>query len=451
MTVSQVLKRYGQQYLDTYGKTMTAQQKKVLRAVIACREESLGTIRYGCLNCGHEHTLPRSCCNRHCPACQHELSQAWLAQQQDRLLPCAYFLITFTVPREVRAAFQRFPAEGYAALMSSAAEALKEAATNARHVGATECGFFGVLHTWGRDLSYHPHVHFVVPAGGLDASGSWKSSRVSVFVPTQILAVLFRNKLRDRLRRNKTLRDEPDKVEPNKVEPDEAEPNAPEPNEASAKPESGQCFDAIPSSVWQRRWTVDSKAVGDGKHALTYLAPYVMRGAVANWRLTERFSGSSRHGQSGVSPADSEGSKVSEAEVSLEAAMVSLQVKRSGCSRYRGVELSVIDFIRRWLHHVLPKGLHRVRHYGFMHSSSRHDLAELQWLVAATLGDLYYLTCTQSIVQAPPSRLRCPHCGGAMVLLGYFDPPEPVFQPAPETTAAARLAIESWLSSLAPP
>lgn len=97
-SVSVVLKRYGQQYLDRFGSRMTAQQKKILRAVMACREEQLGTIRYACMNCGQQHTVPRSCCNRHCPACQHERVQAWLAKQQARLLPCHYFLITFTVP-----------------------------------------------------------------------------------------------------------------------------------------------------------------------------------------------------------------------------------------------------------------------------------------------------------------------------------------------------------------
>ena len=201
-SVSVVLKRYGQQYLDRFGSRMTAQQKKILRAVMACREEQLGTIRYACMNCGQQHTVPRSCCNRHCPACQHEQVQAWLAKQQARLLPCHYFLITFTVPQEVRESMLRHPKIAYPAMMSCAAESLKVAATNPRHVGVTETGFFGVLHTWGRDLAFHPHCHFVVPGGGLDAAGRWRSSRVSVFVPEQILAVLFRNKLRDALRQH---------------------------------------------------------------------------------------------------------------------------------------------------------------------------------------------------------------------------------------------------------
>ena len=385
MSVSAVLKRYGQQYLDRFGPTMTAQQKKVLRAVMACREDALGTIRYACVACGHEHNVPRSCCNRHCPACQHQAVQAWLQKQRDRLLPCHYFLITFTVPQEVRAALMRHPREGYAAMMSCAAEALKTAATNERHVGATETGFFGVLHTWGRDLAFHPHAHFLVPAGGLDQRGRWTSSRVSVFVPAQILAVLFRNKLRDRLR-------------------------------------GTECGDAIPSSVWQRTWKVDSKAVGDGKHAMTYLAPYVIRGAVANWRVTQ-----------------------CDAADSIDDARLTLQVKRSGTKKYRPVPLSVIEFIRRWLLHVLPAGLHRVRHYGFLHSSSRHSIVELKWLVAVAMLNVYYLTCSEVLVMANSPKLRCPRCGGQMISLGYVPPPRFVHEPV------RRKLVMSWLSARAPP
>ena len=156
--VSNVLKRYGEQYLRRFGKRMTAQQKKVLRAVMACREERLGTIRYRCVCCGHDETVPRSCCNRHCPACQWQKQQAWLARQRDRLLPCHYFLITFTLPAVMRELALRHPREVYSTLMTAAAESLKIGARNDRFVGACETGFFGVLHTWGRDLTLHPQA-----------------------------------------------------------------------------------------------------------------------------------------------------------------------------------------------------------------------------------------------------------------------------------------------------
>lgn len=361
-SVSSVLQRYGGQYLERYGHTMTAQQKKVLRAVMACRTESLGTIRYRCADCGCTQTVPRSCCNRHCPACQHQRVQAWLESQTNRLLPCHYFLITFTVPREVRAAMLAHPAEGYAALMSAAADSLKTAASNERHVGSREVGFCGILHTWGRDVTYHPHAHFVVPGGGIGNDGQWKSSRVNYFVPEKVLSILFRNKLRDRLRGTK-------------------------------------CFAAIPPNVWKRDWTVDSVAVGDGRATLKYLAPYVMRGPVSNWRVTS------------CPPAES-----------LDDACLTLQVKRSGSCRYRPMPLTVTEFIRRWLLHVLPAGLHRVRYYGFLNGSSNRSLEEVRLLVAVANQMLHYLACSEQVETSRPPKMVCPQCGGAMICLGYTPP-----------------------------
>ncbi len=276
--VSMVLKRYGDQYIAKHGTRMTAQQKKVLRAVITCREDSLGTIQYACSGCGELTHVPRSCCNRHCPACQHQRQQEWLASAQEKLLPCQYFLITFTLPAGLREFAMAHPKVLYAAMMSAAAQAVQQAATNPRHVGVSETGFTSVLHTWGRDLVYHPHVHVVVPAGGIDAGGVWQSSRASVFVPEQILERLFRGKLKHKLR-------------------------------------SESFFDSIPDDVWKGRFVVDSEAVGNGESAVAYLAPYVMRGAVANRRVTQ-----------------------CDESTSLEEANLTLQVKRSGTRQYKLVD-----------------------------------------------------------------------------------------------------------------
>ena len=360
--VAGVIKRYAGQYIDRFGHQMTAQQKKVLRAVAVCREESLGTIRYRCTSCGEVTHVPRSCCNRHCPACQWTSQQQWLAKEQRLLLPCSYFLITFTLPADLRSLAMKHPEQVYRALFAASAESLREAATNPRHVGATArgSGFLGVLHTWGRDLSYHPHVHFLVPGGGLDAEGQWKPSRQSLFVPEQVLESLFKGKLKALLI------------------------------------EAG-LGDQIPSSVWQGRFVVDSKAVGSGEHALSYLAPYVTRGCVANWRVS-----------------DCCGSE------SLEEASVTLQVKRSGKRRYQPMRLSVIEFIRRWLQHVLPCGLHRIRRYGFLHPSSRVDLEELRLIIAVALGQVYVLLCTEQLVMPEATKMSCPKCGSPMITLGYI-------------------------------
>jgi hypothetical protein len=145
---------------------------------------------------------------------------------------------------------------------------------------------------------------------------------------------------------------------------------------------------------------VDSEPVGNGSHALKYLAPYVTRGCVADWRVTQC-----------TDTAD------------LNDAALVLQVKRSGTRKYKPLTLSVTEFIRRWLQHVVPGGFHRVRHYGFLNGSSRRSNAELQLLIAVALGRLYYLLSTEQIVQAQPTKMRCDGCGGPMVSLGYTPPP----------------------------
>ena len=362
-SVSGVLKRYASGYIQMFGAQMNAQQRKTLRAVEACRESSLGTIDYVCAGCGQRQTVPRSCCNRHCAACQWQRQRAWLADQQRRLLPCAYFMITFTLPSQLRPLAIHRGAIVYRALLQASAGAIKAGAKNPRFVGAVETGFTGVLHTWGRDLSYHPHAHFLVPAGGIDAAGRWQPSRASVFVAEQVLERLFRERLKALLGK-------------------------------------AGLVDHVDASVWRGRFVVDSQAIGTGEEALKYLAPYVSRGPVADWRVSE------------CNDADSLGK-----------ATLSLQVKRTGTRQYRPMSLSVIEFMRRWLMHVLPSGLNRVRHYGFFSGSSRRELEEVKLLVAAALGQLHYLACTQILVHPQRSAMQCPHCGGPMQSLGYSPPP----------------------------
>ena len=171
-TVADVLRRYGGQYLERFGATMPGEHKKVLHAITACRTGELGTVLYACQSCGEIHAIGRSCGNRHCPTCQHDKTKAWLEKQTDRLLPCPYFLVTFTLPAELRALARSHQRVIYATLFEASSEAMRALAANPRFVGTDRLGFFGVLHTWGRTLEYHPHVHYVVPGGGIDEAGS---------------------------------------------------------------------------------------------------------------------------------------------------------------------------------------------------------------------------------------------------------------------------------------
>lgn len=152
-TVAEVLRRYGGEYLEQFGEKMPAEQRKVLRMLMACRTGELGTVQYQCVSCGRTHVMGRSCGNRHCPSCQKDKAKAWLEKQTGRLLPCPYFLITFTAPAKLRAFMRSHPRVAYTALFEASSEALKALAADPRHIGTKRPGFFGVLHTWGRDLA----------------------------------------------------------------------------------------------------------------------------------------------------------------------------------------------------------------------------------------------------------------------------------------------------------
>jgi hypothetical protein len=248
-TVADVFRQYGPAYLERFGPAMPAEHKKVLAAISACRTGQLGGVVYQCESCGSTHTMGRSCGNRHCPTCQQDKAQAWLEDQLDRLLPCPYFLLTFTVPAGLRDFVRQHQRIAYAAMFEASGAAIKTLAADPKFVGTKRCGFTGVLHTWGRTLEYHPHIHYVVPGGGLSADGSqWLPSRADFFVPVRALSILFRAKFRAALDRAGLLA---------QVDP----------------------------AVWRQDWVVHSQPVGDGQASLKYLAPYVFRVAISDRRI----------------------------------------------------------------------------------------------------------------------------------------------------------------------
>ena len=167
-TVADCLRQHGELFLQEYADKVTFQQRKVLSAIRRCRTGALGHVIFACHGCQRQHWVGRSCGNRHCPNCQHEKTQQWLQKQSDRLLPVHHFLVTFTVPEELRGLLRACPDEGYEAIFAAGAATIQELLGNPKWLGSSNVGFFGVLQTWGRDpMVYHPHVHFVVPGGGL--------------------------------------------------------------------------------------------------------------------------------------------------------------------------------------------------------------------------------------------------------------------------------------------
>jgi hypothetical protein len=248
-SLAEVVRRYGSSYLARFGEVVPREHRKVLAAIAACRTGELGHTVYACSRCGQRHRTGQSCGNRHGPTCQHPKSQQWLERQQQRLLPCPYFLITFTLPAELRRFVRSHPRLCYGALFAASSSAIRDLAANPKWVGTPQPGFFGVLHTWGRTLEYHPHIHYVVPGGGPTADGSrWMPSRANFFVPDRALSTLYRARFRNAMR-------------------------------------AAELLEQINPVVWSKDWVVKTIAVGDGRAALKYLAAYVFRVAIGDHRI----------------------------------------------------------------------------------------------------------------------------------------------------------------------
>jgi hypothetical protein len=269
-------------------------------------------------------------------------------------------MITFTVPEEFRRFVRSHPRECYKALFKAAYDTLVKLAKDSKYVGSSKLGMTGVLHTWGRDLSYHPHIHFLVPGGAISEDGeAWLPSRSNFFVPVYAASKMFRAKYRARMERAGLLGE-------------------------------------IPSSVWKKAWLVNSQAVGDGRGALRYLAPYVFRVAIGNHRIIRVTEGPDSKGE------------------------VTFSYKPSGTQRYKTMTVTAEEFLRRFLQHVLPSGFQKVRHFGFQHKRAKTNWEWLSMLVTVTLNMVYTLTVSMRPIKEKRA-LLCPDCGGELICLGFVE------------------------------
>ena len=172
-SVSAVMRKFAPSYIAKYCKRMPPHHRKVLGLIVRCKTGALGDFHYRCESCQASHWVGRSCGNRHCPNCQKEKTQLWLAKQTSKLLPVQHFVVTFTVPKELRTLLRAHPEVGYEAIFDAGSETIRTLLKNPKNLGSEKLGFSGVLHTWGRDLKdYHPHVHFVVAGGGVSPDGN---------------------------------------------------------------------------------------------------------------------------------------------------------------------------------------------------------------------------------------------------------------------------------------
>ena len=254
--LADIFRRYGPDYIDRFGSKMLPSHHRALQDIIACRTEQMGGHLYCCENPDCEHILYayHSCGNRSCPKCGQDKTQRWIENQHNLLLPTHYFLVTFTLPCELRPIARSNQKFIYNLLFKSSAAALQKLAKDSRFVGG-DIGMMGGLHTWQRDMGYHPHVHFIVPGGGLSPErGQWLPSKADFFVPVEALSPIFRAKFRDALKQT-------------------------------------DLFDAVATEAWQKDWVVHCKPVGNGDSALKYLAPYIYRVAITNNRIEKLENG----------------------------------------------------------------------------------------------------------------------------------------------------------------
>lgn len=339
---------------------------KVLHAIARCRTAALGGHRDQCSQCGHQAISYNSCRNRHCPKCQTAARDRWIAKRQTEILPVGYFHVVFTLPHELSALALQNKKEIYRLLLQASADTLLEVAANRKHLGAT-VGFLSILHTWGQNLLHHPHVHCVVPGGGISPDQTrWIHSRANFLVPVPVLKIVFRAKVRDGLKR---LFRTGKLVFAGQL----------------AHLSEWKAFAALLDRLCKKEWVVYAKPPFRGPdHLFHYLARYTHRVAISNHRLIA-FDGES----------------------------VTFRWKDyAHGNQKRQMTVSADEFLRRFLLHTLPRGFVRIRFFGFMAGPRRSRMLQLarQLLQARPAATL-------STSPPPPSSSRCPLCAAPMVVV----------------------------------
>ena len=202
-TIKQIFENFAPEYVHRFADAMPRVHHKVIEAIVNCRTETYGISVYECEACAQLHRIFRSCGNRHCPTCQNHKSRQWLQRQLINQLPGHHFMITFTVPGQLRRFIRSHQKICYAALFKASADALKVLAADPKHIGGDLPGFFGILHTWGRQMNYHPHIHYIVPGGALSKSDDrWYCSRIDFYVPVKALSKIFAAEFRDEMKKS---------------------------------------------------------------------------------------------------------------------------------------------------------------------------------------------------------------------------------------------------------
>ncbi len=359
--ITHIFRTFGPEYLNKYPH-MPTQHKKTIAAIINCRSGEYGAAFYDCEGCGKRHKVDRSCGNRHCPQCQYHKTRQWLETQLKKSLAVNHSMLTFTVPELIRPFCRANQQAAYGAMFKASSESIKALVKDPRFVGTELPGFTGVLHTWGRMLPYHPHIHYIVPAGGLSSDRKkWIPARNSFYLPVRAISKVFRAKFKAEMVRLGLI-------------------------------------DQIKPGAWAAEWIVNCQVVGRPEASLKYLAPYVFRVAISDSRI-----------------------------LNVQDRKVTFCYRKSGSRRLRTTTLNVMDFISRFLQHVLPAGFMKVRHYGFMNANCAVTIQVLRQIVVACLKDLALLRSEELQQSSPPvwQGPVCSSCGGRLVYLFSIIPGRP--------------------------
>ena len=369
----ELLVRHGPAYLKRFGLSMPGRQREVLERLLRCRTPALGGQLFACPDCGAHHYRYHSCNDRHCPLCGQTDADQWLARQELRLLlPTNYFLVTFTLPEPLRAWMRSHPKVGYNLLFQTSAQALQDLAANPQNLGAT-LGLFGILHTWTRTLIYHPHLHYLIPGGGLSPDQrQWRPAKEKFLLPVYPLSDHFRHLFYRALQKHHP-----------------------------------QELRTLSGKIWKQRWVVHVQPVGSGQQALHYLSRYVFKTATGNRRLELRSDG-----------------------------RVRWPYRDSNTGRPEHQNLTPDELLRRFFQHILPCGYHRVRLFGWFHPASRRKLNRVRallkqsplltqaerdkWQPGEEVSQPVQPAETKPV--APP---ECPRCKKLMVLVGTWRAGQP--------------------------
>lgn len=369
LEVADIIRQHGRDFIESNRSWLSWQQLKVLRAIERCRTAALGGHLDRCSRCGHRAISYNSCRNRHCPKCLTNARDRWLGERQKELLNVGYFHVVFTLPHDLSWVALHNQKVIYPLLFRASAQTMLEIAADPKHLGA-QIGFLSVLHTWGQRVDHHPHVHCVIPAGGLSLDGQrWVHPRYTFFLPVKVLSRVFRGKfvagLKRAFRKNELL------------------------FPGSLKALEGQkAFGALLRKLFRQNWVVYAKPpFGGPEHVLHYLARYTHRVAISNHRLIGLVNG-----------------------------QVTFRWKDyAHGNKKRKMTLSANEFLRRFMLHVLPKGFVRIRFFGFLAHRRRALLPYCQQLLATQPQPLS--DSPAPATQPAISNWNCPLCGGLMILV----------------------------------